>query len=74
MFLQMITGQLPYTPEQLASGAAALVYKIGSGLARPKVPDDLDVLDAEFVFACLSSDPGKRTYAAGLLLLALFTV
>ncbi|KAG5479718.1 hypothetical protein LSCM4_05724 [Leishmania orientalis] len=74
IFLQMITGQLPYTPEQLASGAAALVYKIGSGLARPKVPDDLDVLDAEFVFACLSSDPGKRTSAAGLLLLALFTV
>ncbi|AIN98098.1 serine/threonine protein kinase, putative [Leishmania panamensis] len=74
MFLQMITGHLPYTSEQLASGAAALVYQIGSGIAQPNVPDDLDVLDAEFVRACLEKDPGKRTSAAGLLQLALFTV
>ncbi|KAG5479335.1 hypothetical protein LSCM1_04592 [Leishmania martiniquensis] len=74
MFLQMITGRLPYTPEQLASGAAALVYQIGSGLAHPSVPGNLDVLDAEFVHACLNNDPGKRTSAAGLLQFALFTV
>ncbi|CBZ26761.1 putative protein kinase [Leishmania mexicana MHOM/GT/2001/U1103] len=74
MFLQMITGQLPYSPEQLGLGAAALVYQIGSGIAQPNVPDDLDVLDAEFVRACLDNDPSKRTSAAGLLQLALFTV
>ncbi|CAJ1988487.1 serine/threonine protein kinase [Leishmania donovani] len=74
MFLHMITGRLPYSLEQLALGAAALVYQIGSGIAQPNIPDDLDVLDAEFVRACLDKDPSKRTSAAGLLQLALFTV
>lgn len=74
MFLQMITGRLPYSPEQLSLGAAALVYQIGSGIVQPNIPDDLDMLDAEFVRACLDDDPSKRTSAAGLLQLALFTV
>ncbi|KAG5505654.1 hypothetical protein JKF63_04989 [Porcisia hertigi] len=74
MFLQMITGHLPYSPEQLASGAAALVYQIGSGITKPKIPDNLNVLDVEFVYACLDDDPSRRTSVAGLLQLAIFTV
>ncbi|KPA78118.1 putative serine/threonine protein kinase [Leptomonas pyrrhocoris] len=74
MFLQMITGALPYPPEQLSAGAAVLVFQIGSGIAQPQIPDNLDVLDAEFVRACLQEEPRKRLTAAALLQLPIFTV
>ncbi|KPI85326.1 putative protein kinase putative serine/threonine protein kinase [Leptomonas seymouri] len=74
MFLQMITGVLPYPAELLSAGAAVLVFQIGSGIAQPQIPDDLDELNAEFVRACLQVDPSKRLTAAALLQLPLFTV
>lgn len=74
MFLQMITGALPYPPQQLSAGAAVLVFQIGSGIAQPQIPDDLDELNAEFVRACLQVEPSKRLTASALLQLPLFTV
>ncbi|KAL7700952.1 serine/threonine protein kinase [Lotmaria passim] len=74
MFLQMITGTLPYPPEQLSAGAAVLVFQIGSGIAVPRIPDTLDELDAEFVRACLQVEPSKRLTASALLQLPIFTV
>lgn len=74
MFLQMITGALPYPQPNLSAGAAVLVFQIGSGIAQPRIPDDLDELDAEFVRACLQVEPSKRLTAAALLQLPIFTV
>jgi class 3 adenylate cyclase len=74
MFLQMITGELPYPPAQLSAGAAVLVFQIGSGIAVPQIPSDLDELDAEFVQACLQVEPSKRLTASALLQLPIFTV
>lgn len=74
MFLQLITGALPYTPEQLSLEAPVLVYQIGCGMVRPHISPLLNELDAAFAKACLQSEPSKRLKADALLQLPLFTV
>lgn len=74
MFLQLITGRLPYPDEQLRIQAPLLVYQIGSGTAVPVIPDTLDELDRAFALACLRTNPADRKSANQLLQMALFTL
>ncbi|CAD2220897.1 protein kinase [Angomonas deanei] len=74
MYLQLITGHLPYPKEKLNLASPILVYQIGSGQAVPVIPDDLDELDAAFVKCCLQTDAEKRSTAEKLLQMPLFVL
>ncbi|KAH9597781.1 Adenylyl cyclase class-3/4/guanylyl cyclase [Trypanosoma melophagium] len=74
MFIQLVTGELPYAKPFLTMPPQVLVFQIGSGAAVPIVPDDLDVFDAEFVRHCLQVDPKERLSAKQLLELPLFSL
>lgn len=74
MYIQLVTGSLPYTRAQLELPPGILVFHIGSGLAVPTVPEHLDELDREFVVACLQKDPSERKTASELLQMALFSL
>ncbi|ORC89347.1 protein kinase [Trypanosoma theileri] len=74
MFIQLVTGELPYAKSFLQMPPQILVFQIGSGAAVPIVPEDLDVFDAEFVRHCLQVDPKARLSAKQLLELPLFSL
>lgn len=66
MFAQMITGRLPYTPEQLCLPAPILVYQIGSGMITPTIPPTLTDRDAALITCCLHTNPQIRVQALKL--------
>ncbi|RNF21868.1 putative serine/threonine protein kinase [Trypanosoma cruzi] len=74
MFIQLVTGKLPYAKPFLEMSPQILVYQIGSGAAKPIIPESLDEFDAEFVCNCLKDDPNERLSAQRLLELPLFAL
>nr|CCC51135.1 putative serine/threonine protein kinase [Trypanosoma vivax Y486] len=72
MFIQLVTGELPYPKRFLQMPAQILVYQIGSGAAKPVIPQCLDKHCTEFVTKCLMEDPQERLSARQLLGLPLF--
>lgn len=74
MYIQLVTGALPYPKEKLQLPAQILVFQIGSGIAVPEIPDTLDELEKNFVTACLVPEPSKRRTAARLLQSAMFSL
>lgn len=74
MFLQLLTGGLPYADHFLRMPPQVLVYHIGSASAKPIIPDDLDEFCLEFVQICLKSDPNERLSAQQLLALPVFSL
>ncbi|RNF26912.1 putative serine/threonine protein kinase [Trypanosoma conorhini] len=74
MFIQLLTGSLPYEKQFLEMPPEVLVFQIGSGAAKPIIPDTLDEFDAEFVGNCLKADPKERLSAQRLLELPLFAL
>lgn len=74
MYIQLVTGHLPYHPEKLQLPVEVLVYQIGSGLAMPVIPDTLDELELEFAQACLQVQPESRKSAERLLQSPMFAL
>nr|CCC93403.1 putative serine/threonine protein kinase [Trypanosoma congolense IL3000] len=73
MFLQLLTGELPYPKRVLEMAPQVLIYQIGSAAARPVVPDNLDEFCLEFANICLKDDPSERKSAEQLLQLPIFS-
>lgn len=75
MFIQLVTGILPYPLEKLQLPAEVLVFQIGAGIATPAIPEDLlDELELDFVVSCLAPDEEKRPSASRLLQSPLFVM
>lgn len=75
MYIQLVTGSLPYPREKLQLPAEILVFQIGAGIATPVIPhDQLDELEIDFVTACLQPEKEKRPSASRLLQAPLFAV
>lgn len=75
MFIQLLTGTLPYPLEKLQLPAEILVFQIGAGICTPTIPEDsLDELELDFVVSCLVTDQEKRPSASRLLQSPLFVV
>ncbi|RNF01324.1 putative protein kinase [Trypanosoma rangeli] len=74
MFIQLLTGSLPYEKQFLEMPPEVLVFQIGSGAAKPIIPDTLDAFHAEFVCSCLKEDPKERLSAQRLQELPLFAL
>ncbi|CUG92764.1 protein kinase, putative [Bodo saltans] len=74
MFLQLITGSIPYNHHSISGGVGAVVFGIGSGTLRPVIPPDLHPLGLSFVQGCLATNVIDRLSAEQLLDLPLFSV
>lgn len=75
MYIQLVTGMLPYPLEKLKLPAEVLVFQIGAGIATPVIPyDQLDELEIDFITACLQPEKEKRQSASRLLQGPLFAV
>ncbi|KEG11965.1 protein kinase [Trypanosoma grayi] len=74
VFIQLVTGKLPYAEEFLGMPPQILVFQIGSGAAMPIIPESLDKFDTEFVRSCLKVSPDERLSAKRLLELPMFAL
>eukprot|EP00760_Papus_ankaliazontas_P015695 PhM_4_TR16670/c0_g1_i1/m.92930 len=53
MFLHLLTGQIPYDVDENVD-AQSFMYRVGAGLLKPRVPDNIDDNARDFVQRCLS--------------------
>jgi hypothetical protein len=74
MFLQLITGTIPYHRTAISGGVGAVVFGIGSGRLTPHIPQGLHPLARRFVEGCLAADVKDRLSSEQLLDLPLFSV
>ena len=75
MFLQLITGKIPYQVDAESVEVYSFVWQVGSGKVAPSYDgDSLADVTKQFVDACLEPDEAKRLAAGQLLDLPFFTV
>ncbi|CUF21655.1 protein kinase, putative [Bodo saltans] len=72
MYLQLITGSIPYDATAMSGGVGAVVFGIGSGKLHPIIPTNLTPFARAFVDGCLAVNVDQRLTANDLLRLPLF--
>jgi serine/threonine protein kinase len=74
MYLELVTGRLPYDSDVLHAPIPLVVFWIGSATVKPAIPQDLPPITLEFINGCLAPKIEERLSAEELLQLPFFTL